>query len=254
MIEFGKVKNYVDSPVNYSEIISGDKGVYRISNASLTNVNGRPENVAMLNNYNGTTWWFSIINYHILMEVKMGIKCWLNKLFKKNENNDVIIEILESDNSNKIISDLLLMDTNGKINKIDYVVIRDNGIFSIMVKDLNGQLYGNIDNEYWNQSTFDSDYRFNNPIKQNKKCIYHINKVLNNKYKVNSLIILNQNNGVNIKIDNVIDRKNLKSYLEEFNNDVHYSDDEKESIYKLLIDASKAKINTNNKEEEEKVY
>lgn len=62
MIAYETVEEYIDSPLNNSTIVSNDESLFRISNDSLTNINGRPENVAMINDYYGTTWWFSIIN------------------------------------------------------------------------------------------------------------------------------------------------------------------------------------------------
>lgn len=56
------VVKYVDSPVNYSDTVKNDTGLFRISNDSLTNINGRPENVQMINGYNGLTFWLSIVN------------------------------------------------------------------------------------------------------------------------------------------------------------------------------------------------
>jgi hypothetical protein len=178
---------------------------------------------------------------------KMGLKKWLSNIFNKNNNSDTNIkDVLVSNTSNRVIDNLILADNNGKISKIDYVLMRNNGIFCIVEKNLPGQLFGNIDNEYWNQCTFDCKYRFTNPIKQNKKNIYHINKILNNKYKVNSLIVLNHNNGNNIKIDNVVNLNNLKNYLDTYNDNISYNNEEIEDMYKLLLDAkeeSKNKIN-----------
>ena len=62
MVDSNRVERYVDSPVNYSKILKEDDGLYRVTNTNLTKINGRPENVAMLNDYNGATWWYSIIN------------------------------------------------------------------------------------------------------------------------------------------------------------------------------------------------
>lgn len=62
LISFNNYSDYIDSPVNYSEVLQQDKDIFRVSNDSLTGVNGRPENVAMLNNYYGLTYWFSIAN------------------------------------------------------------------------------------------------------------------------------------------------------------------------------------------------
>lgn len=61
-ISYDNFNKYVDTPYNYSDILKQDRDIYRISNDSLTDVNGRPENVAMLNNYYGLTYWFSIVN------------------------------------------------------------------------------------------------------------------------------------------------------------------------------------------------
>lgn len=61
-IPFRDIKKYTDSPVNYSETIMSDNSLYRVSNDSLTNINGRPENVQMINDYYGLTFWLSIVN------------------------------------------------------------------------------------------------------------------------------------------------------------------------------------------------
>lgn len=53
---------YTDSPVNDSQVIADDDDLFRIAHTSFTTINGRPENVAMLNDYYGICWWFSIIN------------------------------------------------------------------------------------------------------------------------------------------------------------------------------------------------
>lgn len=53
---------YVDSPVNYSEVIENDAELFRIAHTHLTDVNGRPENVAMLHDYYGICWWLSMTN------------------------------------------------------------------------------------------------------------------------------------------------------------------------------------------------
>lgn len=178
---------------------------------------------------------------------------WLSNIFKKNNKSEVNIkDVLEYNTSNKVIDNLLLTDNNGKISKIDYVLISNNGIFSIVEKNLQGQLFGNVDNEYWNQCTFDCKYRFINPLKQNKKNIYHINKILNNKYKVNSLIVLTQNNGNNIKIENVVNINDLKIYIDKYNDNISYSTEEIEDMYKLLLDAkeeSNSKLNVKNNTE-----
>ena len=65
MVDKRDSEKYIISPYNESSICMEDDSLFRVTNASLTNVNGRPENVAMINNYNGTTYWFSIVNRDI---------------------------------------------------------------------------------------------------------------------------------------------------------------------------------------------
>ncbi|MDO4479197.1 MAG: YfhO family protein [Lachnospiraceae bacterium] len=55
-------ETYLTSPATAIEAISADEGVYRVWTSSITHINNRPENVAMLNDYNGVTYWLSIIN------------------------------------------------------------------------------------------------------------------------------------------------------------------------------------------------
>ncbi len=65
LVSYNNFNDYVDSPINYSEVLSSDNDVYRVSNDSLTNINGRPENIAMINHYYGLTYWFSMVNGNV---------------------------------------------------------------------------------------------------------------------------------------------------------------------------------------------
>lgn len=63
-ISFESSKVYTTSPIESSKKIRKDTELYRVSNDSLTGINGRPENVAMINDYYGLTYWLSVINKH----------------------------------------------------------------------------------------------------------------------------------------------------------------------------------------------
>lgn len=65
LIPLEKMKSYVDSPVRYSKTIQSDDRVYRVSADTPTGISGRPENVAMLNDYYGTKFWLSLINGNV---------------------------------------------------------------------------------------------------------------------------------------------------------------------------------------------
>ena len=52
----------MSSPVTASRTITEDDELFLVAVTSIRAANGRPENVAMLNGYNGLTYWFSIVN------------------------------------------------------------------------------------------------------------------------------------------------------------------------------------------------
>lgn len=68
-IQFGSVQNYVDSWIDNTEMVTNNIADYRISNDVLTDINGRPDNIAMLNNYNGLTFWYSVVNKNTQMMI-----------------------------------------------------------------------------------------------------------------------------------------------------------------------------------------
>lgn len=61
-IPINSVSKYTENPCADSDTIMYDKSLYRVSTDSLTQINGRPENIAMLNDYYGLTYWFSMVN------------------------------------------------------------------------------------------------------------------------------------------------------------------------------------------------
>lgn len=62
MIPPDELHEYMESPVTSSSVIAQDETLFRISHAQLTEINGRPDNLAMLYDYYGICWWFSIVN------------------------------------------------------------------------------------------------------------------------------------------------------------------------------------------------
>ncbi len=58
------VSKYITTPATNSIAITNDNSLYRIDHDLYTDINGRPDNIAMLNGYNGLSYWFSIVNYN----------------------------------------------------------------------------------------------------------------------------------------------------------------------------------------------
>ncbi len=57
-----EVRNEMSSPVTLSAVIKDDGSLYRVSGDFRSDINDRPQNIAMLAGYNGMTYWFSIVN------------------------------------------------------------------------------------------------------------------------------------------------------------------------------------------------
>ena len=140
------------------------------------------------------------------------------------------------------INNLMLEDENGKTHQIDHIEIRQNGIFCIETKNYSGWIFGSESQQMWTQTLYHEKHQFPNPIKQNRSHIYHINRVLGGKYKINSVIVMVQNNANKINVPYVINLADLKSYLSRFNDGTQYSLSEMDCIYQALIAASRDSI------------
>ena len=137
------------------------------------------------------------------------------------------------------INNLILVDSNGKSHQIDHIEIRENGIFCIETKNYIGWIFGNENSEKWTQTLYTGEkHQFFNPLKQNNSHCYHISKVLGPKYKVNSLVVMANNNADKIDCDNVINLNDLKSYLKRFNNGVSLSTEQMDYVYNKLLNAA----------------
>lgn len=137
------------------------------------------------------------------------------------------------------INNLILVDSNGKSHQIDHVEIRANGIFCIETKSYIGWVFGHENSDKWTQTLFTGEkHQFLNPLKQNNSHCYHISKVLGPKYKVNSLVVMANDNAQRIDCDNVINLSELKSYLKHFDNGVHLSIEEMDYVYNKLLNAA----------------
>ena len=137
------------------------------------------------------------------------------------------------------IKNLVLVDDNNKSHQIDHVEIRENGIFCIETKNYIGWIFGNENSEKWTQTLYTGEkHQFFNPLKQNKSHCYHISKILGPKYKINSLVVMANDNADKIDCNNVINLRDLKSYLKRFDNGVSLSKEEMDLIYNKLLDAA----------------
>ena len=141
------------------------------------------------------------------------------------------------------INNLILIDSNNKTHQIDHIEIRENGIFCIETKNYIGWIFGSKTQEKWTQTLYTGEkHQFYNPIKQNKSHIYHLSQALDKKYRINSVIVMVNDNADKIDCDYVVNLCDLKSYLRGFNNGVYYSIEEMDEIYNKLLSINNIKI------------
>ena len=152
------------------------------------------------------------------------------------EVNSALNPFLFSEVEHRQINNLVIIDDNRKTHQIDHIEIRRNGIFCIETKNYSGFIFGSENQEKWTQCLrHDKKNYFYNPIKQNKSHVFHLKKLLDNKYNIHSLIVFTQNNADKIDINNVINLCDLKNYLNNFNEGNNYTIDEMNYIYEKLI-------------------
>ncbi len=136
------------------------------------------------------------------------------------------------------INDLILIDENNKSHQIDHIEIRENGIFCIETKNYKGLIYGDEYQDKWTQTLYNVKNQLTNPLKQNKSHIYHISRVIGRKYKINSVVVMVQNNANTIYCSNVVNLDDLKSYLKNYDDGTRLSPEEMDEIYNKLINAA----------------
>lgn len=141
----------------------------------------------------------------------------------------------------RLVSNLMIEDEKGKTHQIDQIDIRTNGIFCIETKNYQGIILGSEHSEKWTQVIYNEKNTFFNPLKQNKAHVYHISNILDFKYKVHSLIVLVKNNADKIGVSNVINLKDLRYYIHNYNDGTNLSNEEIDKIYDTLINAKSLK-------------
>lgn len=150
------------------------------------------------------------------------------------------------------INNFIIVDDNGKTHQIDHIEIRENGIFCIETKNYIGWIFGNENQEKWTQTLYTGEKNhFYNPLKQNKSHIYHLSIALEKKYKINSIVVMVNNNSGKINCDNVVDLNNLKTYLKNYNDGTHYTIEQMDEIFNKLLKINNTKIS--NKEHIESI-
>lgn len=161
---------------------------------------------------------------------------------KVREKLNSISKVME----NKDLHNFTFYDEKGNSHQIDHITIRKNGIFCIETKNYSGILMGDYYQEFWTQCLNDySRIKIKNPLNQNYGHICELNKILNNKYPVYSLIVLVKDNADTIPASNVINLSDLETYLNNYKSEKTLTSEEIDRVFEILLHAKKYISNEN---------
>ncbi len=131
------------------------------------------------------------INYPKLRG-KYGEK-WVRKELKKLSKNDYIL-----------LNDIMIKDEYGT-HQIDHIVISDNYIFVIEMKNYYGLIVGNQYNDKWIQWLGKHKNEFYNPLRQNYGHIKSLSKILNlDEVYFKSIICFSNDAKLNVKASEIV--------------------------------------------------
>lgn len=139
-----------------------------------------------------------------------------------------------------VINDLLFSLQEGKSCQIDHILINKNGIWVIETKNYSGQILGREKQREWVQ-VFDNgeENTFYNPIKQNATHIYHLSRILNDKYVFQNVVVFLKCSSItNLNASNVYSIDELET-IKHKETGLNLTQEEMEKYYKILLDLKK---------------
>ena len=188
--------------------INHDKGDYKDGGTQV----GGNERIPFFTpaNERAGMWGEKIVNYH------------LRPLLREDEY---------------LLANVLLPLKNGYKTEIDCILISRKGVFCVETKNWVGHIKGNDEDEYWVQVYDDPDKKnryHKNPITQNEGHCAILERLLNNKYSVDNVVIFaNLEDGLGIDSDYAFSIRRFKEYYRKLNDDEIYLPDLK-LIYQKL--------------------
>lgn len=114
-----------------------------------------------------------------------------------------------------VFNDYIIVDQHGKSHQVDHILVSHSGIFVLETKNLSGRIYGRQEQRNWTQvlaygKVKNSIY---NPLMQNKTHIYHVGRVIKNKYPITSCVVFVNADIRRVSADNVFTPRQLRSHL-----------------------------------------
>ena len=137
--------------------------------------------------------------------------------------NNMLKSILRDDD---VLIRNVCLQVNGKEAEIDSLIINNNGIFIVEVKNYNGRLYGDIDNFEWTKEKISPGgnvfyKQVKNPIKQIKRQTYILSQFL----KENNIRIWISGYAYFINGNSPVDDESVIDDIDELDRIIHTTSD-----------------------------
>lgn len=136
------------------------------------------------------------------------------------------------------LSNLLIPTSNGNTAEIDSVLITRKGIFCIEVKKWIGHIFGFDESEYWYQVYDDKSKpkkKHLNPVIQNEKHCRILEKILNDKYFVDNIVVfIDEEDIANIESNHTYNIQGFYNYFKNLEDNV-LSNGEIKQLYQLFV-------------------
>lgn len=152
---------------------------------------------------------------------------------KKAENQ--VSDILSSlDEYHYLIDDYTYINPKTRMShQIDHILIHPHGVFVVETKSYYGEIDTNNNDTVWIKTIRGVKSTFPNPLIQNRSHALLINKLLDKKYEVISLVVFSRNNAP-MSDDNVININDLSLFIESHPYKKLLSKKDIDKIYQIL--------------------
>lgn len=184
---------------------------------------------------------YGIIIAVILLQI---VIFWYKSPNQKGKRGEKSVSKTLSKINGQLINDYYIIDENSKSHQIDHILVCSKGVVIVETKNYSGRIYGSDNQMEWTQvlNYGKTKNKFYNPVKQNNSHLYHIGKILNNKYKLISVIIFVQDNIEFINSEKVFSKRSAYQYIDSLP-DI-YDEDTVAEIVKTLKDKQTMEVIT----------
>lgn len=164
----------------------------------------------------------------------------MSKSSQGNKGEEKVKKVLNSIKEKHIVfNDISFKNEHSEMtHQIDHIIIKSNGVFVIETKNYFGKILVQNDGKNWTKIIGNKIEKISSPVMQNKSHAVTVFKAIKGYVKTVPVVVLVQNNSPYIESENVINLKDLKLFLDTYENDIELDDNQINEIAKMIKDSS----------------